>query len=126
MENYKILIVEDEGIQAMALEDTLTRSGYNIAGVVDNATDAQKVMANNAVDLVILDVNIKGELDGIETGRELKKQKDVAIVFLTAYVDSPTRSRAEEIKPDAFLTKPYRESKLLDVIESVLTNRNII
>ena len=120
MDKVKILIVEDEGIQAMALEETLVSLGYEVAGVVDNGREALEIIREGDVDLVILDVHIKGSMDGIETAKRMLEVDRIAIVYLTAFMDNFTQQRADETNPAAYLTKPYRDSALQSAIEAAL------
>jgi CheY-like chemotaxis protein len=121
----KILIVEDEGIQAMALEEILERKGYEIVGIADHGREALEIIRAAAVDLVILDVNIKGLWDGIETARQIKQVKKVPFIFLTAYMDSETHRRADEAGPAAYLNKPYQEAKLLSAVATALNDTSL-
>ena len=118
----KILIVEDEGIQAMALEETLERNGYEVVGIADHGLEAVEIFQHNLVDLVILDVNIKGDWDGIETAKQIQSVKKTPFIYLTAYMDSVTHQRAEETGPLAYLNKPYQEGKLLLALGKVFPN----
>ncbi|TDE15418.1 response regulator [Dyadobacter psychrotolerans] len=118
----RILIVEDEGIQAMALEDTLERNGYTVAGVSDHGMEAVEMIRNDRIDLVILDVNIKGKWDGIETARQIQAVKKIPFIYLTAYMDDVTHQRADDTNPEAYLNKPYQEAKLLAAVEKALTS----
>jgi len=120
----RVLIVEDEGIQAMALEETLERNGYQVVGIADHGIEAVEMLQHYVVDLVILDVNIKGNWDGIETARQIQSVKKTPFIYLTAYMDSVTHQRAEETGPLAYLSKPYQESKLLLALEKALNNQN--
>ena len=119
-DKVKILIVEDEGIQAMALEETLGFLGYEVVAVVDNGKDALEMVSRGSIDLVILDVHIKGNLDGIETAKRILEIDRIAIVYLTAFMDNITQNRAESTNPAAYLTKPYRDSALQNAIELAL------
>jgi CheY-like chemotaxis protein len=125
MDNIKILIVEDEGIQAMALEETLSGLGYDVIGVVDNGEDALDIVREGDTDLVVLDVHIKGHIDGIETAKRILEIDQIAIVYLTAFMDSCTKTRAEETHPAAYLTKPYRASALQNAIETAMVSGGV-
>lgn len=123
MENkISVLIVEDEGIVALGLEDTLQLEGYHVTGVADNGKDALKVMKENTVDLVLLDIHIKGDWDGIETARRLTSVRDVPFIYLTAFSDEETVERARETFPAAYLTKPYQARNLVIAIDLALHN----
>jgi CheY-like chemotaxis protein len=123
-EKVRILILEDEGIQAMGLEETLEKHGYEVAYIADNGKEALEFMSRQAVDLALLDIHIKGDMDGIETAWKIKDFASIPIIYLTAYMDHETVRRAEETAPAAYLTKPYRELNLINSIEAALQNAN--
>ena len=125
-QKMRILIVEDEGIQAMALEETLERNGYTVAGIADHGLEALEMVIYESVDLVIMDVNIKGDWDGIETAKQILVVKKVPFIFLTAYMDEVTHQRAEETTPVAFLNKPYQEAKLISAVELGLKRAELL
>jgi two-component system, response regulator PdtaR len=125
MDKIRILIVEDEGIQAMALEETLISMGYEVTGIADNGRDALDIVGGGGVDLVILDVHIKGDMDGIETAKKILEIDRVAIVYLTAFMDSITQNRAEQTNPAAFLTKPYRDAAIRNAVEAALVTSGL-
>lgn len=117
-----ILIVEDEAIVALGLEDTLEMEGYRVAGITDNGKEAVQMMREKEVDLVLLDIQIKGEWDGVETAQQLAAIKDVPIIYLTAYSDNETLQRVKNTAPSAFLVKPYQPRNLLIAIDLALHN----
>lgn len=117
-----ILILEDEGIVALSLEDTLQLAGYHVCGVADNGESALQIAEKEAIDLVLLDIHLRGEWDGIETGRRIKAIKNVPIIYLTAFSDRETLQRAKETHPAAYLIKPYQPQSLLVAIDVALHN----
>lgn len=117
-----ILIVEDEGIVALALEDTLQLEGYQVCGIADNGKEALRIAEKETIDLVLLDIHIKGEWDGIETARRLTALKEIPFIYLTAFSDSETLGRAKETAPAAYLIKPYQPRNLLIAIDLALHN----
>jgi DNA-binding LytR/AlgR family response regulator len=117
-----ILVVEDEGIVALGLEDTLQSEGYHVSGIADNGKQALSIVEKEPVDLVLLDIHIKGDWDGIETARRLMTFRDIPIIYLTAFSDDRTLERAKETTPAAYLTKPYQPRNLLIAIELALHN----
>ena len=118
-----ILIVEDEAIQAMGLEETLERAGYRVAGIADNGEEVLEFVAREKVDLVVMDIHIKGDMDGVKTALKVREIKpDIPIIYLSAYVDQETVRRAKETSPAAYITKPYRQLNLLSSIETALLN----
>jgi DNA-binding LytR/AlgR family response regulator len=117
-----ILIVEDEGIVALALEDTLQLEGYHVCGIADNGKEALRIAEKEAIDLVLLDIHIKGDWDGIETARHLTALRDIPFIYLTAFSDSETLERAKGTAPAAYLIKPYQPRNLLIAIDLALHN----
>ncbi|PSR56572.1 DNA-binding response regulator [Adhaeribacter arboris] len=118
--NVRILIVEDEGILAMGLEDALMTDGYEVVGIADNGPEAITLLKENSVDLVLLDIHIKGDWDGIETAKHIRALKDIPFIYLTAFADEATVNRAKDTFPAAYLTKPYQQTNLRIAIEMAL------
>jgi two-component system, response regulator PdtaR len=106
-EKINILIVEDESIVAMDLSAGLAHSGYHVAGIADNAVDARGLYEQNEVDIVLMDINLIGEKDGVDTVIDLMKIKQCPVIYLTAFTDNVTVERVKKTYPAAFLTKPY-------------------
>ena len=113
----KILIVEDEAIIAMDMECTLRKYGYLVGGTAFSSEEAIDKAKKLAPDLILMDVHIMGDEDGIETARRIKEWKEIPVVFLTAHSDPETLERAKDVLPVAFLVKPYNEWELNAVIE---------
>src|SRR4051812_29578574 len=90
LDPLRILIVEDESLVALDLEERLTKLGYEVTGVVDNGEDALRLTLATKVDLVLMDIHIRGEKDGIQTAASLRKTADLPVVFLTAHADEAT------------------------------------
>lgn len=121
-EKVNILIVEDESIVALDLASGLEQDGYNIAGIADNADEAQQLFNDNEVDIILMDVNIIGEKDGIDTAIEILKQKAVPIIYLTAFTDALTIERIKQTHPAAFLSKPYTLTNVRIAIDLAVNN----
>jgi two-component system, response regulator PdtaR len=121
-EKVNILIVEDESIVALDLASGLEHDGYNIAGIADNAEEAQQLFNDNDVDIILMDVNIIGEKDGIDTATEILKQKAVPIIYLTAFIDATTIERIKQTHPAAFLSKPYNLTNVRIAIDLAVNN----
>jgi two-component system, response regulator PdtaR len=117
MDKVSILIVEDEGIVAMELQESLQNEGFEVCAVVDNGREAVDIIKEGYIDLVLLDINIKGDWDGIETAAEIKKLKNLPFIYVTAYSDGPTFERAKATMPSAYLIKPFRINDLRKAIE---------
>ena len=112
-----ILIVEDEGLVAIDLQSRLLQMGYHVPEIFDNGNDLLKFGFDYQPDLIIMDVMIKGELDGIQTAQKFKEMLDVPIIFLTAYSDNSTFQRAKLSGAYAFLIKPFNQRELETTIE---------
>jgi DNA-binding LytR/AlgR family response regulator len=121
-EKVNILIVEDESIVALDLASGLEHDGYNIAGIADNAEEAQQLFTENEVDIILMDVNIIGEKDGIDAAIEILKQKAVPIIYLTAFTDALTIERIKQTHPAAFLSKPYTLTNVRIAIDLAVNN----
>lgn len=115
-----ILIVEDEQIVAADIENVLEHLGYRVVGTVDCGEEACRVAVETEPDLVLMDVRIRGAIDGIETAQRIRQQRDVPIVFLTAHSDHETLDRAKETGPYGYLVKPFAERDLQATIEVAL------
>jgi two-component system, response regulator PdtaR len=118
----KILIIEDEFILATDLSDTLESEGYDVVCVVDNGQDALSFYQNNGVDLVLCDISIKGNWDGIQTIEKLIAVKQVPIIYLTALTDKETIERAKKTFPAAYIPKPFHITNLRMAIEMAINN----
>jgi two-component system, response regulator PdtaR len=121
-EKVNVLIVEDESIVALDLASGLERDGYNIAGIADNAAEAQQLFKDNDIDIVLMDVNIIGEKDGIDTAADILKEKAVPIIYLTAFTDTVTIDRIKQTHPAAFLSKPYSLTNVRIAIDLAVNN----
>ena len=116
----RILIVEDEWITAEDLRDILTELGYTVTAVVSSGADAIAQAEENAPDLALMDIRIKGSMDGTETARALRERFNIPVVYLTAHADRGTLERAKVAEPLGYITKPFKESELHAAIEMAL------
>ena len=116
----KILIVEDEGILAMGLKRKLDKLGYEIIGLATTGQEAIDLAGINIPDLVLMDIVLRGEMDGIETAKELIRMYSTAIIYITAYSDDEIIKRVMLTKPYAYIVKPLRESELKANIDIAL------
>ena len=108
----KILIVEDEVLSAKFLKLTLEKLGHEVVSIVDEAEACKNVLRDSAVDLVLMDINIKGSTDGLQLAREISKLYALKIVFITSYSDSQTIKEATLSSPIGFLIKPIMKSAI--------------
>lgn len=113
MKEINILIVEDESIVAMEIESYIKKLGYTVVDTCSNAKDALNLISTHAIDIVLMDIHIKGELDGIATAILMKKHHPlIEIIFLTAHLDDYNVDRALEVNPTAYLAKPFNREEL--------------
>jgi two-component system, NtrC family, response regulator AtoC len=120
MTQGRIMIVEDERITAEDIYDILMHLGYAITAVVSSGADAIREAERTKPDLVLMDIRIKGEMDGIDAAREIRERFDIPAVYLTAHADRETLDRAKLAEPLGYLIKPFQEAELLASIEMAL------
>lgn len=120
----RILVVEDERIVALDLTATLEDLGYVVVGTAATAAEARAEALRTVPDLVLMDVRLAGDVDGIELAGGLRNELDVPIVFLTANADDETLRRALGTTPAGFLTKPFSEPTLRSTIEVALVKHS--
>jgi PAS domain S-box-containing protein len=116
----RILIVEDEGIIAQDIKHCLENLGYIVPDVVFTGKEAIKKAEELLPDLVLMDIVLKGDIDGIETAAEIRKKFNIPIVYLTAYEDDRTLKRAKMTEPLGYILKPFEERYLRSSIEMAL------
>ncbi|MGZ3884636.1 MAG: response regulator [Bacteroidia bacterium] len=117
MEKLNIFIVEDESIVAKDIQNNLIKLGYNVAGIANNGKDAINQIKEVMPDVVLMDIMIKGDLTGIEVAEQIKKHLSVPVIFLTAYADESTLSKAKVTEPYGYILKPFKEIDLHSTIE---------
>lgn len=120
--NLFILAVEDDPLYAEGLEVLLADMGYHNFSITDNAIDALKLFKQQPPDLLLMDINIKGPLNGIELVEIASAIKKVPVIYVTSYADSETFGKAKQTGPSAYLLKPYDEKNLEMAIELALFN----
>jgi len=113
MKSTQVLIVEDESIVAMEIEKYVRQLGYPVAGVCAYGERAVDIAVNTPVDIVLMDIRIKGDWDGIETAEMLRKaHPEIQVIFLTAHMDDYHVNRAIALDPVAYLAKPFHQEEL--------------
>ncbi len=121
MSGKKILIVEDDDIIARVEDWRLKNLGYTVCGRATNSTEAMELVENKKPDVVLMDINIKGDIDGIETAKMIKKGFNIPVIYVTSHSDGATIVRAKETKPDGFILKPFEDNDLRIAIELALS-----
>ena len=122
MEQTRVLIIEDEALVALDLAKGLERDGYLVAGIADSARSATELFNAGPVDILLVDVHIIGDKDGIDTARELLRIRQVPLIYLTAFTDDGTLDRAKATNPAAYLAKPYTLTNVRIAIEMAMHN----
>lgn len=128
-QNRKILIVEDENVIALDIRSMLEDLGYMVSDVVSSGEESIERASKTRPDLVLMDIKLKGNLDGISAGEEIIKQFRIPIVYLTAYSDQSTIKRINGGKNgsrSAVINKPFDEEELQSIIDHTLTKRKRI
>ncbi|MFI5144242.1 MAG: PAS domain S-box protein [Ignavibacteria bacterium] len=120
MESARIMVVEDEGIIAQDIKNCLENLGYEVPEVVFTGQDAIQKADELRPDLVLMDIVLKGDLDGIDTASEIRNRYNIPIVYLTAYEDDKTLRRAKLTEPLGYILKPFEERYLRSSIEMAL------
>ncbi|XDD50954.1 histidine kinase dimerization/phosphoacceptor domain -containing protein [Leptospira sp. WS92.C1] len=121
----KILVVEDEIIVAVNLGQKLKKLGYELVGITSSGEEAIQKAEENHPDLVLMDINIEGSLDGIETAEVLRNRFHTPVIYLTAYADENTLDRAKKTQPLGYIVKPFESDQLRSSIEVALYKNEI-
>ena len=120
MANTRILIVEDESIVAKDIQTSLTGLGYTVVGIVAFGEEAVERVGELKPDLILMDVMLKGAMDGIEAAERIRREHSVPVVYLTAYTDDDTLRRAKVTEAFGYLLKPFEDRELRTTIEMAL------
>ena len=125
MQEKSILIVEDEGVVALSLQALLTKMGYTVVGIAVTGKEAIGLATTKKPDVILMDIHIKGDIDGIETTEKINETMDIPVIFLTAYADDETVKRAIRTKSHSYLVKPYNPRELYSNIEFAIYKRRL-
>ena len=120
MAKAKIIIVEDESITAFDLQVRLQGMGYTVSAIASSGDDAIRTIESHLPDLILMDIRIRGERDGIEVAQEIRERFDIPIIYLTAFADDATIERARYTEPFGYLLKPFQEQELYSSVEMAL------
>jgi CheY-like chemotaxis protein len=125
MTEAKILVVEDENIVALEIKKRLQKLGYIVPGVASTGEDAISKAEGILPDLVLMDIMLKGEIDGIHAAGEIRKRFNIPVIYLTAYSDEETLQRAKLTEPYGYILKPFEENDLRTTIEIALYRHQV-
>ena len=120
MEKAQILVVEDERIVAKNIQNKLKKFGYDIPAVAYSGEEAIKKIAETHPDLVLMDINLEGDMDGIQAAEQIRTRFDIPVIYLTAYADEETMQRAKVTEPYSYILKPFQAEELQTNIELAL------
>jgi CheY-like chemotaxis protein len=120
MTERRILIVEDEHIVAMGIKRMLKSLRYTVTGIASSGEEAISKAESTFPDVVLMDIMLKGEIDGIEAAKEIKAKFEIPIIYLTAYSESNILERAKRTEPLGYIIKPFDENDLYSSIEVAL------
>jgi two-component system cell cycle sensor histidine kinase/response regulator CckA len=123
MSTTQILVVEDERLVAKALQNELEQFGYQVSGIASSAADAVDQAEESRPDLVLMDIHLQGDDDGIEAAQKIQSRCGIPVIFLSAFSDAQTVARASETNAFGYLIKPYEERELQTTIEMALAKR---
>jgi CheY-like chemotaxis protein len=115
-----IMVVEDEGVVSIDIRNMLKKAGYSIAAVAFQGDEAVEKAELSAPDLVLMDIGLKGEIDGIEAAKRIRDRFQIPVVFLTGFADEVTVAKAQEVNPSGFIIKPINEEELKKTLEDIL------
>jgi len=121
MSTNKILIVEDEAVVSLDIARRLEKMGYEVLGRVASGEEAIALVQENLPDLVLMDINLQGDIDGIQTATKLNEEHNLPVIYLTAYAGESTLERAKESKPYGYILKPFKERELHAAIEIAIS-----
>ena len=119
-----ILIVEDEIIIAADLKGRLENLGYNIVGISATGNDAIRKTGEIHPDLVLMDIMLKGDMDGIDTAQKIRDLYDIPVIYLTAYFDDEILNRAKITEPFGYILKPFEDMRIQSAVEMAVYNHH--
>lgn len=125
MSSPKVLIVEDEAIVAMDIEERLQAMGFTIARVAATAKQAIEIATREKPNLVLMDIQIQGDFDGVQTAQHILQTHDLPVIFLTANSDPQTLNRVRNVGPFGYLLKPFEERDLAMAIDVALYRHRV-
>jgi len=120
MAKTNVLVVEDESIVSKDIQYSLKKLGYNVVGAASNGEKAFELASTESPDIILMDIMLKGEINGIQTAEKIKKELNIPVIYLTAYADEATLAKAKVTEPYGYIIKPFKEVDLHTSIEMAL------
>ncbi len=115
-----IMVVEDEGVVSIDIRNMLRKAGYNVVAVAFHGIEAVEKAELTGPDLILMDIGLKGEIDGIEAAKRIRDSLHIPVVFLTGFADEATLAKAQKADPSGFIIKPINEEELQKTLENIL------
>jgi len=125
MDDVKILVVEDEGIIAKNIKNKLKSFGYTVPAIATTGEEAIRMAEITFPDLILMDVMLKGEMNGVEAAQHIQKRFSIPIIYLTAYSDDEILEKAKKTQPYGYIVKPFTSNDLHSNIEMALYKHKI-
>lgn len=119
----RALIVEDEALVADELSERLSRLGFSVIGAVDSADQGIAIATRERPDLILMDIRLRGNKDGVQAADEIRRRLDTSIVYVSALSDASTVERAKRTDHDGFILKPFHRNDLQSTIEIAMLRR---
>ncbi len=116
MSQIRVMIVEDMSIIALGVKSKLRRMGYEIVGAASSGEEAVAMAAATRPDVILMDINLKG-MDGVTAAQAILRDSEAAIIFTSAYSDLKTRERVDGVAAAGFISKPYEDRRLCQLID---------
>ncbi|HEY3251974.1 MAG TPA: response regulator, partial [Ignavibacteria bacterium] len=113
-------IVEDEGIVALDISGIISNLGYETAFITDSAEKALLKIIEDAPDVVLMDIELKGDMNGLQAAKKIKEIHNIPVIFLTAFEDENTISRINEVNNEGYIVKPFEDAMLKEALVKVL------
>lgn len=123
---YDVLVAEDEAVIALEIKQVLSRNNYNVVGIVRTGEDLVKESATKNPDIIVSDIRLKGNINGIEAAKTIHKSKNIPVIFVTGYGDYATYQKALKVSPIDYLLKPFSENRLIRAINGSVNHLNRI
>ncbi len=120
MEKVQVLIVEDEAIVSMDLRYKLEALGYGVPAEIRSGEEAVDAASRLRPDLVLMDIKLSGEMDGIAAAEEIRHRFNIPVIYLTSSVDEDTLGRAKSTEPSGYILKPFGDAELRAVVEKAI------
>lgn len=121
----KILVVEDNMIIAADISTTLSQRGYEVVGILSKGESVIEHLTHDLPDIILMDISLKGDMDGIEAAKWVYDHHDIPVIFLTANVDEATFERAKAARPKAFIAKPFDANDVDRAIDLAISNLEV-